>query len=89
MRRLLLSVVLVVAILLAPSVRTSIAEHVVHQTAALATSIMAEIPMFASEDSAQKHCPHDIVVWLNTSSGIYHLKGERWFGLTKHGAYNL
>ena len=26
-------------------------------------------------------------MWLNIPSGIYHYKGERWYGLTKHGAY--
>jgi hypothetical protein len=27
------------------------------------------------------------VVWLNLPSGIYHLKGQRWYGRTKSGAY--
>ncbi len=54
---------------------------------AIAASIQADIPMFATESGAQKHCPNDTVVWLNTNSGIYHLKGERWYGRTKHGAY--
>jgi hypothetical protein len=45
------------------------------------------IPMFDAEQAAQKHCPSDIVVWLNTNSGIYHLKGERWYGNTRYGAY--
>jgi hypothetical protein len=47
----------------------------------------ANISMFDTEQAAQKHCPSDTVVWLNTNSGIYHLKGERWYGRTKHGAY--
>jgi hypothetical protein len=42
---------------------------------------------FASESAAQAHCPKDTVVWLNTNSGIYHEKGRRWYGRTKHGAY--
>ncbi len=54
---------------------------------AIAASIQADIPMFATEGGAQKHCPNDTVVWLNTNSGIYHLKGERWYGRTIHGAY--
>lgn len=54
---------------------------------AIAAPIVADVPMFATEDGAQKHCPSDTVVWLNTKSGIYHLKGERWYGRTKHGAY--
>jgi len=45
------------------------------------------LPMFATEGAAQAHCPADDVVWLNTSSGIYHEKGMRWYGKTKHGAY--
>lgn len=44
-------------------------------------------PLFSSEDAAQAHCPRDTVVWLNIPSGIYHYKGERWYGRTKHGAY--
>ena len=42
---------------------------------------------FATAQSAQRHCPHDTVVWLNTRSGIYHYAGERWYGNTKYGAY--
>ena len=32
-------------------------------------------------------CPSDRLVWVNTHSGIYHLEGERWFGLTGAGRY--
>jgi len=42
---------------------------------------------FATEAAAQAHCPSDAVVWLNTNTGIYHEKGMRWYGRTKHGAY--
>lgn len=58
--------------------------------AAPGTSTIAQAsmpPLFASEDAAQAHCPRDVVVWLNVPSGIYHYKGERWYGRTKHGAY--
>ena len=44
-------------------------------------------PLFDTEAAAQAHCPKDVVVWLNIASGIYHYKGERWYGRTKHGAY--
>jgi hypothetical protein len=47
----------------------------------------AQIPMFDTEQAAQKHCPSDEVVWLNTNSGIYHEKGMRWYGRTKQGAF--
>ena len=45
------------------------------------------LQMFATEDAAQARCPKDEVVWLNTASRIYHEKGMRWYGKTKHGAY--
>lgn len=53
-------------------------------------SIVAQVslpPLFSTENEAQAHCPKDVVVWLNIPSGIYHYKGERWYGRTKHGAY--
>ena len=42
---------------------------------------------FNSEQAAQKHCPTDIVVWVNLPTGIFHYKGQRWYGITKSGAY--
>jgi hypothetical protein len=45
------------------------------------------LQLFGTEASAQAHCPHDVVVWLNIPSGIYHLKGERWYANTKRGAF--
>jgi hypothetical protein len=42
---------------------------------------------FASEQAAQRHCPADTVVWLNTSSANYHFKGDAWFGRTQRGNY--
>ena len=42
---------------------------------------------FSAEQQAQQHCPKDTVVWLNIPSGIYHMKGMRWYGATKNGAY--
>ena len=44
-------------------------------------------PHFHSEQEARQHCPQDVVVWVNTQTGVYHLKGERWYGATKNGAY--
>jgi hypothetical protein len=46
-----------------------------------------QLTLFPTEQQAQSHCPSDIVVWLNTPSGIYHFKGQRWYGATKSGAY--
>ena len=42
---------------------------------------------FNSETAAQRHCPSDVVVWLNIPTGIWHYKGNRWYGTTKNGAY--
>jgi len=44
-------------------------------------------PGFADEASAKAHCAADEVVWLNMNSKIYHLKGTRFYGNTKHGEY--
>jgi hypothetical protein len=44
-------------------------------------------PLFTTEQQAQQHCPADVVVWLNLPSGVYHFKGQRWYGATKSGAY--
>jgi hypothetical protein len=43
--------------------------------------------LYATEDAAQRHCPRDEVVWLNTATGIYHERGMRWYGRTRAGAY--
>ena len=49
--------------------------------------VQSSPPLFDSEAAAQAHCPKDVVVWLNVPTGIFHYKGERWYGRTKHGAY--
>jgi hypothetical protein len=52
-----------------------------------AASAASQIAMFGTEAAAQAHCPKDVVVWLNIPSGVWHEKGMRWYGRTKHGAY--
>jgi len=44
-------------------------------------------PQFQSEQEAKQHCPKDTVVWVNTKTGVYHFKGQRWYGNTNDGAY--
>ena len=56
-------------------------------TPSLAPALAENPQLFATEIEAQRHCPADIVVWINTSTGIYHFKGMRWYGNTKRGAY--
>jgi hypothetical protein len=45
------------------------------------------LTLFSTEQRAQQHCPRDVVVWLNLPTGIYHFKGQRWYGRTKSGAF--
>ena len=47
----------------------------------------SHVPQFKTEQSAQKHCPTDTVVWLNTYSGIWHYKGAKYWMNTKYGAF--
>jgi hypothetical protein len=42
---------------------------------------------FSTEQAAKQHCPSDTVVWLNLNTGVYHFKGDHWYGNTKNGAY--
>jgi hypothetical protein len=59
---------LVGLLLLVPSVDIAFAEN---------------LQLFPTELKARQHCDSsDIVVWLNTATGIYHLKGMRWYGNT-------
>jgi hypothetical protein len=56
------------------------------------TSVLAQRPTaplvnFPNEQAAQANCPSDTVVWLNLPTGIYHFRGQRWYGATKSGAY--
>jgi hypothetical protein len=44
-------------------------------------------PLFTTQQQAQQHCPSDTIVWLNIPTGIYHIRGMRWYGATKRGAY--
>jgi hypothetical protein len=46
-----------------------------------------DLTLYPTEQRAQKHCTTDTVVWLNLPTGIYHFKGERWYGNTKSGAF--
>lgn len=45
------------------------------------------VPQFKTEQAAQRHCPRDTVVWLNTYSGIWHYKGAKYWMNTKYGAF--
>lgn len=55
--------------------------------AGIVPAFAAQLNLYRSPANAQRHCPHDTVVWLNLPSGIFHFKGERWYGRTRDGAY--
>lgn len=70
-----------------PVLKSLLLAAVLFLSALAPTYAAAPAPHFSSEQEAQKHCPTDEVVWVNTKTGVYHLKGERWYGATKDGAY--
>jgi hypothetical protein len=42
---------------------------------------------FRYESQAQRHCPADVVVWLDFRKGIYYLKPQRWYGRGFTGSF--
>ena len=56
-------------------------------TALPATATTLGTNQFSTEATAKTHCPTDLVVWLNTSSKIYHYAGTRDYGKTTAGVY--
>lgn len=79
----LIAVILGAALLFAPTVSSAKRPKTVTQAPVTTGSLQ----LFSTESGARAHCPRDVVVWLNTNSGIYHEKGMRWYGNTKAGAY--
>jgi len=49
------------------------------------SAALAQTPLH--QPPAGMTCPSDKVVWVNTRSHVYHLKGERYFGSTKEGKF--
>ncbi|OPY95637.1 hypothetical protein A5906_06520 [Bradyrhizobium sacchari] len=42
---------------------------------------------FRYEAQAQRHCPHDQVVWLDFRKGIYYAKGQKRYGQGFDGSF--
>jgi hypothetical protein len=42
---------------------------------------------YATEADAKRQCGTDMVVWVNTSSKIYHVAASKSYGKTKRGTY--
>ena len=72
------------------TIRTLLIGVIVALSVSLGSATAADqhpLPTFATGQAAQHHCPSDVVVWLNTRTGVYHFKGQRWYGRTRNGAY--
>ncbi|MEE3623005.1 hypothetical protein UCD39_03255 [Nitrospirillum sp. BR 11752] len=50
-------------------------------------SVAGAVALFQTAQSAAAHCPKDVVVWVNTHTGVFHFKGQRWYAATKQGAF--
>lgn len=42
---------------------------------------------FRYQSQAQRHCPADVVVWLDFRKGIYYSKRQRWYGRGFSGSF--
>jgi hypothetical protein len=42
---------------------------------------------FRYESQAQRHCPADVIVWLDLRKGIYYAKRQRWYGRGLTGSF--
>ncbi len=42
---------------------------------------------FRYEAQAQRHCPHDRVVWLDFRKGVYYRKGQKRYGQGFDGSF--
>jgi hypothetical protein len=42
---------------------------------------------FRYEAQAQRHCPDDVVVWLDFARGVYYLKGQKRYARGATGSF--
>ena len=56
-------------------------------TATASTSFAANAKSWVKEETAQKNCKGDTVVYINEKSGIYHMPGSKNYGKVADGKY--
>jgi hypothetical protein len=56
-------------------------------TAALVCSSALSSIQASPAPQSENQRNHDVKVWVNTHSGVYHCPGTRWYGVTKSGTY--
>lgn len=42
---------------------------------------------FRHESRAERHCPADVIVWLDFRNGTYYSKRQRWYGRGFTGSF--
>jgi hypothetical protein len=68
-------------------------QHVFWQKRLISFFVALEVLSWTAADAQtqtpppQLSCPGDRVVWVNTRSGVYHYRGERYFGSTAEGKF--
>jgi hypothetical protein len=51
------------------------------------TSVSAILAPFRYETQAQRHCPDDVVVWLDFRRGVYYSSGQKRYARGSSGSF--
>jgi hypothetical protein len=56
-------------------------------TGSVTCAFATPLTPFRYESQAQRHCPADVIVWLDLRKGIYYSKRQRWYGRGFTGSF--